>query len=259
MKKICDADVRHHWDAYISSRSPEARARLVETYLPLVRYLAERMATTLPASVEADDLASMGTFGLLEAIDRFDPSRGVQFKTFCTRRVRGAILDRLRSDDWVPRLVRMRASLVERTLRRLYSELGREPTAPEMASALGLSVAAFERLRQEASPGALLSLGAAAHQGGEPGASLADVLGDKRCADPLAGPQRQDVRAMLLRDLAPRERVVMEAYYWEGLGMRQIAEMLCLTESRVCQIHGAVIARLREQHAPRAEELAGSC
>ena len=123
-----------------------------------MKYLAERMVTTLPASVEVDDLVSMGTFGLIEAIDRFDLSRGIQFKTYCTARIRGAILDNLRTNDWVPRLVRLRTNLVDKTMRRLYGELGREPTDPEMADALEVSMTEYEKLRKEANPTSMLSL-----------------------------------------------------------------------------------------------------
>jgi len=150
VKKIRDADHRHLWDAYTKKHTSGVKAQIVEAYYPLVQYLAERLVSTLPASVEVGDLVSMGTFGLIEAIDRFDPSRGIQFKTYCTSRIRGAILDNLRTNDWVPRLVRLRTNLVDKTLRRLYGSLGREPTVPEMADALGLTVAAYESLRKEA-------------------------------------------------------------------------------------------------------------
>ena len=133
MKKIRDADFRDLWTSYRAKKTPDVKSKLIEAYFPLVRYIAERLASTLPASVDVDDLTSMGTFGLIEAIDRFDVTRGFQFKTYCTARIRGAILDSLRTNDWVPRLVRLRVNLVEKTLRRLHADLGREPTAVEMS------------------------------------------------------------------------------------------------------------------------------
>ena len=256
MKKIRDADHRHLWDAYTKKRTPEVKSTIVEAYYPLVQYLAERLVSTLPASVEVGDLVSMGTFGLIEAIDRFDPSRGIQFKTYCTSRIRGAILDNLRTNDWVPRLVRLRTNLVDKTLRRLYGSLGREPTVPEMAEALGLSVAAYESLRKEATPTAVLSL--TDENGEDPegaGNRMIDLVTDEKGRDPRAEQQRRDVREALFRHLTDKEQTVVRYYYYEGLSMREIATMLKLTESRVCQIHSKVIRRLRDLYQTRQTEL----
>jgi RNA polymerase sigma factor for flagellar operon FliA len=259
MRKIRDAEYRHLWVAYGESKAPEIKAKLIEAYFPLVKYLAERMVTTLPASVEADDLVSMGTFGLIEAIDRFDLSRGIQFKTYCTARIRGAILDNLRTNDWVPRLVRLRTNLVDKTLRRLYGELGREPTDPEMADALDVSMDEYAKLRKEANPAAMLSLNDdAAEDDGEVGGRMLDLIGDHRIADPDFIQQNRMVKDVLFRTLNEKERIVIENYYYQGLSMREIAGMLRLTESRVCQIHSKVIKRLREMlDARRAELFAG--
>jgi RNA polymerase sigma factor for flagellar operon FliA len=206
--------------------------------------------------VDVDDLVSMGTFGLIEAIDRFDLSRGIQFKTYCTSRIRGAILDNLRTNDWVPRLVRLRTNLVDRTLRRLYGTMGREPTAPEMAEALGMSVAEYEALRREATPTAVLSL---TDENGEDtdgaGNRMIDLIGDEKGDDPRTEQQRRDVHELLFKHLNEKERIVVQYYYYEGLSMREIAGMLRLTESRVCQIHSKVIRRLREAHASKKAEL----
>jgi RNA polymerase sigma factor for flagellar operon FliA len=257
MKKIRDADHRHLWESYARVRTPEVKSRLVEAYFPLVKYLAERLVSTLPASVEVDDLVSMGTFGLIEAIDRFDMSRGIQFKTYCTSRIRGAILDNLRTNDWVPRLVRLRTNLVDKTLRRLYGELGREPTTPEMADALGMTVAEYEELRKEATPTAVLSLTDEAGEDPEGvGSRMIDLIGDAKGGDdPRAEQQQKDVRDLLFRHLNDKEQMVIHYYYYEGLSMREIAGMLKLTESRVCQIHSKVIRRLREMHESHKAEL----
>jgi RNA polymerase sigma factor for flagellar operon FliA len=257
MRKIRDADHRHLWDDYVRTRNPEVKSKIVEAYYPLVKYLAERMVTTLPASVDVDDLVSMGTFGLIDAIDRFDPSRGFQFKTFCTARIRGAILDNLRTNDWVPRLVRLRTNLVDKTLRRLYAEMGREPTDPEMANDLGLSMEEFQALRREATPTAVLSLTEeSSGEDGESGSRMIDMISDRSQMDePRLSQQRRDVREVLFKNLTPKERTVIEYYYFEGLSMREIAGMLRLTESRVCQIHSKVIKRLRETYQSRVAEL----
>jgi RNA polymerase sigma factor for flagellar operon FliA len=256
MKKIRDADHRHLWEAYAKKKTPEVKSKITEAYFPLVQYLAERMVTTLPASVDVDDLVSMGTFGLIEAIDRFDLSRGIQFKTYCTARIRGAILDNLRTNDWVPRLVRLRANLVDKTLRRLYGELGREPTDPEMADALDVSMDEYQRLRREASPTAMLSLtDETGDDDGDTGGRMLDLVSDTRATDPRHAQHQAMVKDALFRTLNEKERTVLQYYYYEGLSMREIAGMLRLTESRVCQIHSKVITRLRELYANRESEL----
>jgi RNA polymerase sigma factor for flagellar operon FliA len=255
MRKIRDADYRHLWESYAESKDPAVKSQIIEAYFPLVKYLAERMVPTLPASVEVDDLVSMGTFGLIEAIDRFDLSRGIQFKTYCTARIRGAILDNLRTNDWVPRLVRLRTNLVDKTLRRLYGELGREPTDPEMANALEVSMDEYAKLRKEANPTAMLSLNDEADDDGDTGGRMLDLLGDRRLDDPDFIQQNRMVKDVLFRSLSEKERIVIKNYYYEGLSMREIAGMLRLTESRVCQIHSKVIKRLREMLEARKTEL----
>lgn len=256
MRKIRDVDYKHLWDAYDKKKTPGVKRQIVAAYFPLVKYLAERMVTTLPASVEADDLISMGTFGLIEAIDRFDTSRGIQFKTFCTARIRGSILDSLRSNDWVPRLVRLRTNLVDKTLRKLYAKSGREPTDPEMAIALDMTMKEYEGLRKEASPTGMLSLNDDSSDDGDSGSRMLDLLGDKKSAhDPRRAQQLRDVKDVLFNHLNDKEKIVVQHYYFEGLSMREIAGMLKLTESRVCQIHSKVIKRLRELYGARNSEL----
>ncbi len=255
MKKIRDADYADLWASYAKSKDPEVKARLTEAYFPLVRYIAERLSSTLPASVDVDDLTSMGTFGLIEAIDRFDISRGFQFKTYCTARIRGAILDSLRTNDWVPRLVRLRVNLVEKTLRRLHADLGREPTAIEMAGSLGLSLDQYRELCEEASPVSMLSLTDETADDPEGGSRMIDLVRDEKGLDPRREQQRRDVQDLLFKNLSDKEQTILEMYYYEGLSMREIATMLRLTESRICQIHAKVLKRLKELHDTRKAEL----
>jgi RNA polymerase sigma factor for flagellar operon FliA len=255
VKKIRDADYRDLWQAYRTERTPEVKAKLIEAYFPLVRYIAERLASTLPASVDVDDLTSMGTFGLIEAIDRFDITRGFQFKTYCTARVRGAILDSLRTNDWVPRLVRLRVNLVDKTLRRLHADLGREPTAIEMSDALGMSLEQYRQLRDEASPVSMLSLTDETADDPEGGSRMIDLVRDEKGLDPRREQQSRDVRELLFRHLSDKEQTILAMYYYEGLSMREIATMLRLTESRICQIHAKVIRRLKGMHEPRKADL----
>ena len=255
MKKIRDCDYADLWSAYSLKKTPEVKAKLIEAYFPLVRYIAERLSSTLPASVEVDDLTSMGTFGLIEAIDRFDISRGFQFKTYCTARVRGAILDSLRTNDWVPRLVRLRVNLVDKTLRRLHADLGREPTAVEMADTLGMSQDAYRALREEASPVSMLSLTDDSADDPEGGSRMIDLVRDDKSLDPREEQQKRDVQDLLFKHLSDKEKTIVSMYYYDGLSMREIATVLKLTESRICQIHAKIIKRLKDVHATRQAEL----
>lgn len=255
VKKIRDCDYADLWASYTEKKSPEVKAKLTEAYFPLVRYIAERLASTLPASVDVDDLTSMGTFGLIEAIDRFDVSRGFQFKTYCTSRIRGAILDSLRTNDWVPRLVRLRVNLVDKTLRRLHSDLGREPTAIEMSETLGMSLEGYRQLREEASPVSMLSLTDESSDDTDGGSRMIDLVRDEKGLDPRKEQQRKDVQDLLFKHLSEKERTIVSMYYYEGLSMREIATMLRLTESRICQIHAKVIKRLKDLHESKKADL----
>jgi len=245
--KIRDSDVRDVWVKYKRTRRKIYKNKLIETYLPLVRRVAERMRMSLPASVEVDDLISMGTFGLIEAIDRFDIDRGVLFKTYCVNRIRGAILDELRAMDWVPRLVRYKCSKVDRVGGRLQSALGREATVWEMAEELDLDVQEYQRMERDAKPTAMLSLCDEAPDGSEEGGGrILDLVKDERGEDPFAGVHLRDLRTLATRVLNKKERVVVTLYYFEQLSMKEIAKVLGLTESRICQIHGKVIEKLRK-------------
>jgi RNA polymerase sigma factor for flagellar operon FliA len=255
VKKIRDADYAHLWKAYAEKKSPEVKSQLVEAYFPLVRYIAERLSSTLPASVDVDDLTSMGTFGLIEAIDRFDVSRGFQFKTYCTSRVRGAILDSLRTNDWVPRLVRLRVNLVEKTLRRLHADYGREPTAVEMAGSLGMTLEQYRQLCEEASPISMLSLTDESADDSEGGSRMIDLVRDEKSLDPREEQQKRDIQDLLFKHLSEKEKTIVVMYYYQGLSMREIATMLKLTESRICQIHAKVIKRLKDVHSAKKAEL----
>ncbi len=247
--RIADADLMDVWTEYKVKPTDELRNVLVERYLPLVRYVAERLATTLPSFVEVDDLASMGIFGLLDAIDRFDPKLGVKFKTYAMNRIRGSILDELRSLDWVPRLVRIKANKIEKACHELERELGREPTFFEMSQRLGMDFEEYHDMVEGASATAIISLSEEwTDQDENTGNRKIDLLQD----DDLSGAptheiQLKDIREVIASHLSEKERVIVTLYYYEGLSMKEIAKVLNLTESRICQIHGKVIERLKEQ------------
>jgi RNA polymerase sigma factor for flagellar operon FliA len=224
------------------------RNGLMERHYPLVRYIAERLLQTLPKSIELDDLVSAGLFGLMDAIRGFDHSRNIKFKTYCTTRIRGSILDQLRSQDWVPRLVRLKAGRIEKALARLTGEYGREPTHAELASELDLDHDELSLEMQSASAKTMFSLSDKWEDRDEDsGIEKVDVLEDRKSIDPITELHRRDMLHFLTRSLTHKERFIIEQYYHVGHTMREIGEMLSLTESRVCQIHSNVMGRLKEQ------------
>ena len=219
---------------------------LMERHFPLVKYIAERLLQTLPKSIELDDLVSAGLFGLMDAIRGFDPSRGIKFKTDCTTRIRGSILDQLRSQDWVPRLVRLKASRIDKALQRLTGLYGREPTHSELARELEMDHQELAKEIQGASAKAMYSLSDKwEDRDDDSSMEKVDVLEDKKSIDPLGVLNRDDMMGFLTRSLTQKERFIIEQYYQVGHTMREIGEMLELTESRVCQIHSNVMSRLK--------------
>jgi RNA polymerase sigma factor for flagellar operon FliA len=222
------------------------RNELMERHLPLVRYIAERLLQTLPKSIELDDLMSAGLFGLMDAIRGFDPERGIKFKTYCSTRIRGSILDQLRSQDWVPRLVRLKAGKIDKALQRLTGLYGREPTHAELAETLEMDHSELSKEMREANAKAMFSLSEKWEDHDDDNATeKVDVLEDHDSVDPFFELNRADLLAFITRSLTHKERFIIEQYYQVGHTMREIGEMLALTESRVCQIHSNVMGRLK--------------
>ncbi|HIG11490.1 MAG: FliA/WhiG family RNA polymerase sigma factor [bacterium] len=222
------------------------RNELMERHLPLVRYIADRLLQTLPRSIELDDLVSAGLFGLMDAIRGFDPERGIKFKTYCSTRIRGSILDQLRSQDWVPRLVRLKAGKIEKALQRLTGAYGRAPTHSELAEALEMDHAELSKEMREANAKAMFSLSEKWEDHDDDNATeKVDVLEDHDSVDPFFELNRADLLTFITRSLTHKERFIIEQYYQVGHTMREIGEMLALTESRVCQIHSNVMGRLK--------------
>jgi len=241
------------WEHYQVARAEQniqkierIRNVLMERHFPLVKYIAERLLQTLPKSIELDDLVSAGLFGLMDAIRGFDPTRGIKFKTYCTTRIRGSILDQLRSQDWVPRLVRLKASRIDKALQRLTGIFGREPTHAELARELEMDHQELANELQSASAKAMYSLSDKwEDRDDDSSMEKVDVLEDKKSIDPLGVLNRDDMMGFLTRSLTQKERFIIEQYYQVGHTMREIGEMLNLTESRVCQIHSNVMSRLK--------------
>jgi RNA polymerase sigma factor for flagellar operon FliA len=235
------------WTEFGKEREQPLRDRLVLHYAPLVKYVAGRVGTGLPAHVDVGDLVQSGIFGLVDAIEKFEPERGLKFETYAMQRIRGAILDDLRSQDWVPRSVRGRAREVERALERLGARLQRQPSDRELAAELDLTLDDLHDLYaqlQLTSVVALDELVAA----GRGTASLAETLPDEGAEDPVATLVDLDNRRQLagaIEQLAERDRIVVTLYYFENLTLAEIGKVLGVTESRVCQLHTRAVLRLR--------------
>jgi len=236
------------WRRYAVTRDPELRNRLMEQYLPVVAFIAERLLLTLPRSIDVEDLKSAGYFGLMDAIDGFELERGIKFKTYCSNRVRGAILDELRSQDWVPRLVRLKGHQVQRAQAALEARFGRSPTHAEMADELALPLAEYLDLTDEAKAHTVRSLSETWDDGsGDQAVEKIDFIRDSRAADPAELLNQDDVMRAIIRSLNRKEKQIILMYYRDGLTMKQIGSVLQLTESRVCQIHSNVMKKLKLQ------------
>jgi RNA polymerase sigma factor for flagellar operon FliA len=248
-KKKRDPIVEAKWKKYKETGDKALRNELLEYYYPLVKRTAERVYQKLPHNIDLDDLVSSGVFGLKDAIEGFDLARGVKFETYCTTRIRGAILDELRSVDWVPRLVRSKATELDRALRTLEVELGRNPTDREVAELLDLSTDDFAKLVKDSKAVTMTSLSEQWPQQDDDQNQLRkiDVLQDRKQVRPGDLLQRKDVLELVTRSLSMKERLILLLYYFEGLTMREIGLTLDLSESRVCQLHTRIMDRLREQ------------
>ncbi|HEY3244217.1 MAG TPA: FliA/WhiG family RNA polymerase sigma factor [Phycisphaerae bacterium] len=253
------SDPSQIWKQYKLSNDRELRNQLMERYLPIVKYNAERIGAKLPDEVESDDLVSAGVFGLLDAIEAFDLTRGVKFETYCAPRIRGAILDELRSMDWVPRLVRSRAHKLERASRQLESELGRMPSEDELAQRMKLSPEEMDKLVRDANAVSLVSLSRKHFEtDSNKDVHEIDVLEDRRGEDPIMEIQKRDLKDLVTRGLTRAERLILILYYYEEMTMKEIGATLDLSESRVSQMHSAILSRLRDQFNNRYRELTRS-
>jgi RNA polymerase sigma factor FliA len=242
------------WRRYKASGDERARERLVVAYAPLVKYVAGRMSSGLPAHVEEADLISYGLGGLISAIERFDMSREIKFETYAITRIRGAIIDELRTLDWVPRSVRARAREFERVNMKLEARLQRAPTDEEMAGELEISLDEFQEALLQISNSTIVALDelwTVSDSSGDQ-VSLLDTLPDHGAPDPEALVDQSELRdriADAIAALPEREKLVVALYYYENLTLREIGEVLGVTESRVSQLHTKAVLRLRSKLA----------
>jgi RNA polymerase sigma factor for flagellar operon FliA len=255
-KKAPEEEVKKWWVRFKESGDDKARNRLLENYLPIVKYSAERLHAKLPDEVDVDDLISAGIFGLMDAVNAFDPERGVKFETYCAPRIRGAILDELRAMDWVPRLVRSRAHRLSEAAHALEAQLGRKPEPKELAKQLRISMREFRKLQRDARAVGIVSLSRKWFEtDSNKDIREIDVLEDKRSDDPFRSAQRKDVKDLVTRGLSRAERLIIILYYFEEMTMKEIGETLDLSESRVSQMHSAILDRLKHQLDKRRKEL----
>jgi RNA polymerase sigma factor for flagellar operon FliA len=227
-----------------------AREGLILHYSALVKFVAGRVGSGLPRTVDQNDLVSYGVFGLIDAIDKFEPERGFKFETYAIPRIRGAILDELRALDWVPRSVRSRAREIERTITELEHKLGRSPTDEEIASAMDVPVDQLRDHLGEISNSGFIALDESPGPAGEGAASLGERLPDPRGISPeaaFADVENKRILADAINRLPERDRLVLTLYYYEGLTLAEIGSVLGVTESRVCQIHTKSVMSLRNR------------
>jgi len=236
------------WREFKATGSASARERLILHYAPLVKYVAGRVATGLPATVEQADLVSYGMFGLIDALDKFDLERAIKFETYAIPRIKGAIIDELRAMDWVPRSVRFKAREIDKAMAELESRLKRAPTEVEMAEHLGVTVTELHETVTQISFVSVMALDEVVAVGDDrsEGVTLLDTLAD--AGDPTSGLEGQETRGLLaaaINSLNEREKIVVTLYYFEGMTLAEIGEILGVTESRVCQIHTKAVGQLR--------------
>ncbi len=250
-----DTDIQQLWRDYQANPNDEHRNQLVENYLPLVKYNAERIWARLPDGVDLDDLISAGVFGLMDAISAFDMLRGVKFETYCVPRIRGAMLDELRTMDWVPRLVRSKASKMEEARKTLEAALGRPPSAEELASRIGVPLDEFAKMQGDATAVTQVSLNKKWYETDSyKDVREIDILEDKKAEDPTHRLQNRDLMRLVTRGLNRNERLIMILYYYEDMTMKEIGATLDLSESRVSQMHSSIVARLQQQLAAHRPE-----
>lgn len=249
-----DPEVVELWRRYKADGDPGARERLILQYSPLVKYVAGRVSVGLPSSIEHADLTSYGMFGLIDAIEKFDLSKGVKFETYAIARVKGAIIDELRSIDWIPRSVRSKARDVEKALTHLENRLRRTPTEQELADALQLGLKELRQTLTQVSLTSLVALDESFAGDDNERQALVETLHDPKAADPQASYEDLELKAILtdaVNRMPEREKTVIVLYYFEGMTLAQIGQVLGVTESRVCQMHTKAVLGLRAKITER--------
>ena len=237
------------WLEYKKTRSPQLRDKFIRQYMPLVKYVAGKLAVGMPGSVEFDDLVGFGPFGLLDAIEKFDPGKNVKFKTYAVTRIRGAIFDELRQLDWVPRSVRQKSREIEDTIVDLESKLGRTATDAEIAEKMGVSEAEYQQTVMKVSGTSVLSLNDVWYSGNDNDhMSIGDSIESPSSLNPDVIVEREEIRKVIveaINELPEKEKMVIVLYYHEDLTFKEIGQVLEVSESRISQLHTRANLRLR--------------
>jgi RNA polymerase sigma factor FliA len=246
--------LRALWRDFKSSGDSRLRERLILHYSPLVKYVAGRVGVGMPSNLDPADFVSYGIFGLIDAIERYEPERSIKFETYAINRIRGAIIDELRALDWIPRSVRQKARAIEQASADLEHRLGRSPNEAEIADEIGMSLAELRQTFSRLSLANVLALDELLSAGAEDGEriSLVETLEDDAAQDPVEAYETRETRSLLARainTLPEREKTVVTLYYFEGMTLGEIGGVLGVTESRVCQIHAKAVLTLRTRLA----------
>jgi RNA polymerase sigma factor FliA len=249
-----ELDVQALWERYAAAPDADTREQLILHYAPLVKYVAGRVAVGMPANVEHADLVSYGIFGLMDAIEKFDVAKGYKFETYAITRIKGAIIDELRSVDWVPRSVRSKARKLEQAVQKLESNLHRSPSEEEIAAELGWSVPELQDTLAKVSMTSMAALDEVLDVGDGDRISLVDTLQDLHTVLPEESYDDVETKQLLrqaMTRLTEREQTVLGLYYFEGMTLAQVGDVLGVTESRICQIHTKAVLSLRAKLVER--------
>lgn len=240
-----------------SKLSPDQKNKLIMEYAPLIKFIAQKIAVRLPSNIELDDLISSGVIGLMDAIEKYDPTRDNKFKTYAEFRIRGSILDELRAQDWVPRSVRDKAKMLDRTMIELEAELGRSASDEEVAQRLSISIDEFHDLVNQVRPVSVLSIDDSATFSNVDKKSILNILEGTKFNNPFTQLNIKSVKSIVaqaIEDLPERQRLVLSLYYFEDLNLKEIGKILRVTESRVSQLHAQAITRLRAKLVQHFED-----
>lgn len=249
--ELSDEVVDQLWRDFSKTHSQQIRDSLIEHYMVLVYSTAERMANRLPDHVNVNDLIGWGTLGLIDAINRFEHDRGIKFSTYCCSRISGQILDELRRLDWIPRLVRVRVHQLDRAREDLACRLGRLPDDDELATELGMNMDEYDEFLQDTRVRNVVSLSRKWDDDDDNELGQIDMLPDVTATNPLLELQRAEIKEVAIKGLNDKQKQVLVMYYFENLSLKEIGQVLDLSESRVCQIHAQVLDFLREKFCER--------
>jgi len=240
-------NINRVWDYYFQHHDIKSRNTLLEHYLSLVKYTAERLHVRFPKSIDVDDLYSVGILGLMDAIEKFDPIRNVKFESYSVLRIQGAIRDYIRKTDWVPRLVRARAQQLQHVTQKLETIFGHSPSDEELADELRLDMEEFYHFQRDANASVLLSLNAnLSDYNGDDGYAGMDLIANQKSQNPFSEVNKRDIREYVKRGFSQHEQIIIMLYYFKGMTMKEIGETMGISESRICQLHSSIIARLRD-------------